>query len=288
MNAAKFCAALATVALVAACGAQGSEGPLAQPSLQDGTAAPAESATSSEVGAKPTTEPSESAGPLSSSSMPRPQPTGAARAPDATILRMGRVSLPRGTSNAQIRQLVRASCQFIDDHDGADDPAQALLRYGVSAVTNEEFKAGEPLAEAHRSIFANGDLKSATANELALFTLMVAHWCQLGPGMAVQAANPCDRDLYVVFHYDDSTTLVAGGDERVQFAVPAGQRAWLPHRIGRPATPRSRLALEVRVSPNDTEPILFRNYDGVLPQREVDGETVVFLQIPKEACRSTK
>lgn len=107
----------------------------------------------------------------------------------------------------------------------------------------------------------------------------------VGPSMPVYAKNPCDADVYVRFLYDDSTTLSAGGDESIPFHVPAGETIQGPHEIGKPATPRSILFLEVFSDSAYTKRIGTRNYDGVLPEEEIEGETALLLQVPTSACK---
>jgi hypothetical protein len=109
-----------------------------------------------------------------------------------------------------------------------------------------------------------------------------------GSTVPVYASNPCDRPVFVRFSYDDSTTLVPGGDEYIAFEVPAKNRAEGPHEIGEPATPKSILFLEVYGDALYSERIATHQYNGVVPEAEVDGQKAILLEVPTSACRTRR
>lgn len=121
----------------------------------------------------------------------------------------------------------------------------------------------------------------------ALFGAMLYVFRPQGPILPVYAHNPCEESRHVVFHYDDSTSAVAGGDEAIAFDVPAQARATGPHPIGLPASPPSMLRLEVfesnQVWKAGHEPLATHHYDDV-PTETVQEQDALLLEVPHPAC----
>ncbi|HEV2123366.1 MAG TPA: hypothetical protein VGW38_11410 [Chloroflexota bacterium] len=122
----------------------------------------------------------------------------------------------------------------------------------------------------------------------AVFGVILYVFRPQGPILPVYAYNSCDESRHVVFHYDDSTLAVAGGDESIALDVPARSRAVGAHPIGLPASPPSMLRLEVFRSgrPDDEHDSLATHHYDEVPTDTVEGDTALLLEVPQSACES--
>lgn len=119
---------------------------------------------------------------------------------------------------------------------------------------------------------------------MGLLTVTVSAACStLEAPVPVFARNPCDRQLWVRLSYEESRTLVAGGDESIAFAAAPGSTTRGPHEIGVADPETSILFLEVFAGPSYRRRVAARSYDEV-PRRHGEAEEAVALEIPYSAC----